>query len=128
MNYQKLIVVANVTSEPSMRYLPDGTPVCSFSIPLHSGHGDKQKTTWAKVACWRKLAEVVSQYVVKGQEVTVEGKITEVRTYQRRDGQPGVSLEVTADSVTFGSKGEAKEPKEDKSEIPDIEDGAELPF
>ena len=88
--YQTTIVVGHVGRDPEMRYTQSGVPVTSFSVATTrrwtSASGEQQeKTTWFRVTCWRKLAELTAQYVKKGRLVLVEGDI-EASAFTDREG------------------------------------------
>jgi len=112
--YQQFTAVGNLGNDPEMRYLDSGVPVTSFSLAINkSWTGQdgqrKDKTLWVRVTCWRKLAEVVSQYCRKGQQVLITGELEEARAFTDRDGNNRASLEITAQTVKFlGSKGDAQ--------------------
>jgi single-strand DNA-binding protein len=97
-----------------MRYTPSGVPVTSFTIATSrkwtNASGEPQeKTTWFRVTCWRKTAELAAQYLAKGRLVLVEGDI-EASAYTDREGNPRASLELTATTVKFlGGRGEGGE-------------------
>ena len=139
MAYQKLIIVGNLGRDPEMRYMPDGTPVTNLSIATNrkwnNADGSQgEETTWFRVTCWRKTAEIAAQYLTKGREVMIEGRLTPdkatggPRIWTRQDGTPGASFEVTADRLillssrgdTAGAPGAAEAPEdyEVESDIP----------
>lgn len=104
--FQQIILVGNLGRDPEMRYTPSGVPVTSFSLAVskrwNSQDGQPQeKTTWFRITAWRRTAETVSQYLTKGSKVLVVGELEEARTYQDRDGNTQVSLEVTAQTIRF---------------------------
>ncbi len=104
--YQQITLIGNLGNDPEMRYTPSGVPVVSFSLAVNKSwvgqDGQKQdKTLWFRVTGWRKTAEVVAQYLTKGQKVLVVGEIEEARTFVDRDGNHRASLEVTAQTVRF---------------------------
>ena len=112
--YQKLIIIGNIGSDAELRYLPDGTPVCTFSLAdsrvVKKG---VDETTWFRVTRFGKQAEVLAQYLLKGASVLVEGRLKpgdggNPRVYQRKDGTWGASFDVTASDVEFvgNKKGE----------------------
>jgi single-strand DNA-binding protein len=111
--YQKSIVVGHLGRDPEMRYTPSGVPVTSFSIATtrkwSSANGEQQeKTTWFRVTCWRKLAELTAQYLKKGRLVLVEGDI-DASAYTDREGNARASLELTATNIKFlGGRGEGE--------------------
>jgi single-strand DNA-binding protein len=103
--FQQLILVGHLGGDPELRYTSDGTPVANFSVAVHrrwtkedGSQGDE--TTWFRVAVWRKQAEVVNQYLKKGSQVMVVGRVSG-RGYVGADGTPRASLEVTAETVRF---------------------------
>lgn len=103
--YQKTIVVGHLGRDPEMRYTPSGVAVTSFSVATTrkwtNQNGEQQeKTTWFRVTCWRKLAELTAQYLKKGRLVLVEGDI-EASAFTDREGSPKASLELTATNIKF---------------------------
>jgi single-strand DNA-binding protein len=112
--YQKTVVVGHLGKDPEMRYTPSGVPVTSFNVATTrkwtNANGEQQeKTTWFRVTCWRKLAELAAQYLQKGRLVLVEGDI-EAQAYTDREGNARASLELTASTLKFlGSRGEMPE-------------------
>lgn len=138
--YQKLTIVGNLGRDPEMRYTPDGTPVTNFSVATNrrwtNADGSQgEETVWFRVTAWRRLAEVCNEYLEKGRQVLVEGRLSPdretggPRVYQRRDGSYGASFEVTAQTVKFlGRPGQVAA---DVPEMPDQappEDEEEIPF
>lgn len=111
--YQKIVLVGRLGRDPEMRYLQNGTPVTSFSVATDRKWTDasgqlQERTTWFRVAAWRRLAETCNQYLTKGSLVLVEGELQEPKPYQARDGEWRASLEVTANIVRFlSTRGEA---------------------
>ena len=140
--FHTIIIVGNVGKEPEMRYTPSGQAVTSFSLASnrsYTGQNGQQvkETAWFKVSVWAKQAETVSQYVHKGSKVLVEGRLTVdpatggPRIWNRQDGTPGTSFEVTASTVRFlSSKGEgAGGPGEEPVDVPgDAGNEGDIPF
>jgi len=112
--YQKTLVIGYLGRDPEMRYTPTGVPVTSFSVATTrkwtNANGEQQeKTTWFRVTCWRKLAELTAQYLQKGRMVLVEGDI-DAQAWTDKEGHPRASLELTATGVRFlGARGEGGE-------------------
>ena len=104
-NYQQIILIGNVGGDAELRYLPSGVPVASFNMAVNeewTKDGEKQsKTVWFRVTTWNKLAEIVAQYVKKGNSVMAIGKVEEARPYTDKQGNGRASLEVTANTVKF---------------------------
>ena len=118
--YAKLIIIGNLGSDAELRYTPDGTAVCTFSLAssrvIKQG---KDETTWYKVTRFGKQAEVMSQYLLKGTSVLVEGRLKpdekgNPRVYQRKDQSWAASFEVTAENIEFvgNNKSEQSAPDE----------------
>lgn len=109
--YQQLTVIGRLGKDPELRYTPNGTPVCSFSVATdrvwNNDQGVRQEeTTWHNVTVWRKQAEHCAQYLSKGSLVLITGNV-KARGYTNRDGQAGASLDVTAEQVKFLSTNNA---------------------
>lgn len=103
--YQKLTLVGNLGGDPEMRYLQNGTPVASFSLAVNKrwkGADGQQKdeTTWFRCSCWRKQAEIVTEYLKKGSKVLVEGEV-KARPYTDKAGNLAASLDVNVQDVRF---------------------------
>ena len=140
--YQKLIIMGNLGGDPEMRYTPDGTPVTNFSVATNRKWNNPdgsqgEETIWFRVTAWRKLAETCNQYLSKGRQVFVEGRLTPdkatggPRVWTGNDGKPRASYEMTADTVKFlgGPRGEGGEASTSFQEAPPPEMGeSEIPF
>jgi len=127
--YQKVVLVGNLGRDPEMRYTSDGTPVTNLSVATSerwTGQDGQQqeRTTWWRVSVWGRQAEAVNQYLSKGRQVLVEGRVNPdpetggPRVFTRSDGSAGAAYEVRAITVRFlGGRGEA-----DSFETPQDED------
>jgi single-strand DNA-binding protein len=136
-------IVGHLGRDPELRYLPDGKPVCNFS--LASGHrwqdagGEHhEQTIWWRVSAFGKLADVCNQYLAKGRQVLVEGHLRpgeggNPRVFQRSDGNPSASYELTATEVRFlGGRGDgtgaATLPPGDPADAPAMLEDERIPF
>jgi single-strand DNA-binding protein len=96
-----------------LRYTPQGTPVCSFSLATNERKKDRNTgenqdlTTWFRVTLWGRQAETASQYLTRGRPVYIEGRLR-VEEWTDRDGKPRHTLEVHATDMQFigGGRGE----------------------
>lgn len=126
-SFNKIIIVGYLGRDPEMRYTPQGTAVCNFSVATTEKRKDKagdsqEVTTWFRVTVWGKQAEFVNEYLTKGRQVYIEGRLRQDE-YTDRDGNKRQTLEVTATEIqALGAKGDkAKTPTEE------IREGAGLP-
>ena len=116
--YHQILIVGNLGGEPEMRYTPQGHPVTNFSVATNrrwtNADGTSgEETTWFRVTCWGRLAEVSNQYLAKGRQVLVVGRMRPdenggPRVWNTRDGEPRASYEVTADVVRFLGSGNGR--------------------
>ena len=109
MSFNKIIVVGNLGKDPELRYTPQGTAVCSFTMASNERRKDKNGmqqdfTTWFRVTVWGKQAETVSKYLSKGRSVYVEGRL-HLEEWTDRDGKQRYTLEVNATDVHFIDSG-----------------------
>jgi single-strand DNA-binding protein len=110
-SFNKIIMVGYLGRDAELRYTPQGTPVCDFSIATTERRKDKSgefqdHTTWFRVSYWGKRAESIHQYLTKGKLVYLEGRLNQ-REYQDRDGNTRTSLDVNCTEVQFlGPRGE----------------------
>jgi len=112
MTVNKWIGIGNVGQDPELQHTGSGTAVTTISVACSERRKDAsgeytEHTEWVRVVCWGRTAENVAQYLRKGREVYVEGRL-QTRTYTDRDGQERRSTEVVAQQVTFlrGGSGE----------------------
>jgi len=110
--FQKIIIVGNLGRDPEMRFTPAGQAVTSFSVATNrqytASNGERIKETiWFRVSVWGRQAESCNQYLRKGSKVLVEGRLTAdpasggPRIWNRQDGSPAASFEISATSVQF---------------------------
>ena len=110
-SFNKITIVGNLGRDPELRYTAQGTPVCTFSVATNEKRKDRNgemqdHTTWFRVTLWNRQAETASQYLQKGRQVYIEGRLR-VEEYIDRDGKPRHSLEVFATDMQFiGSRGD----------------------
>jgi single-strand DNA-binding protein len=114
MSFNKIILVGNLGRDPELRYTPQGTPVCSFSLATNERRKDRTTgenndiTTWFRVTLWGRQAETASQYLTRGRPVYIEGRLR-VEEWTDRDGKARHTLEVHATDMQFiggGARGE----------------------
>lgn len=126
----KAILIGNLGRDPEIRYLPSGQPVASFSIATTENFNDRsgarqERTEWHNIVVWGKQAELCSQYLKKGRQVYIEGRISN-RQYEAKDGSgKRYRTEIVAQRVQFlGARGG---PGADMMEEPREMPGADMP-
>lgn len=108
----KVILIGNLGRDPEMRYTPTGTAVTSFSVAVSRRYNNREgqqqeETSWFTVDCWGKLAEIANQYLSKGKQVFIEGRIALEEWDDRSTGEKRSRLKVTAtDMQMLGSRGD----------------------
>lgn len=91
----------NLGRNAETRYSANGTAICSFSVAVKSGYGEREKTLWVRCSMFGKRAEGgLVPYLVKGQQVAVSGELS-LNEYQGNDGQTRTSLEVNIRDITL---------------------------
>lgn len=99
----RVILIGNLTQDPELRYTPDGTPVVSFTLavsrPFTTQQGERE-TDFIPIVVWRKQAERCSEYLMKGSQVAIDGRL-QIRSYEDRDGIKRKVSEVIAWRVEF---------------------------
>jgi len=113
VSLNKIFLVGNLTKDPELRYTPQGTAVTTLRIAVNrlfkDKEGQQQKDTcFLSVVVWRQMAEVCNQYLQKGRQVLVEGRL-QSRSWQNNDGQNRSILEVIASRVQFMPQGGRQE-------------------
>lgn len=101
----KVILVGNLGKDPEVRYIQSGKAVCTLRLAMTERRKDgdtgwKDHTEWMDVVCWDKTAENAGQYLQKGRQVYVEGRL-QTRQYKDKDGNERYRTEVVANQVLF---------------------------
>lgn len=131
MSFNKIILVGNLGRDPELRYTPQGTPVCSFSLATNERRKDRASgesndvTTWFRVTLWGRQAETASQYLTRGRPVYVEGRLR-VEEWTDRDGKQRHTLEVHATDMQFIGSGGSKSEGAEKEAVPDSPEPSDL--
>src|SRR5262245_12053359 len=102
-SFNKIIICGYLGRDPELRHTPNGNTICNLSIATTEKRGDKESTTWFRVAVWGKQGEMCNQYLAKGRQVYIEGRLR-AEEYTDRDGNKRTSLEVNATDVQFLGK------------------------
>jgi single-strand DNA-binding protein len=137
MNLNKVILIGRVTKAPEVLMTPSGHKVAKISLATNQYQGKEKedKTTFHNLVAWNKTADIAEQYVIKGQEIMIEGHIDN-RTYKKKDGSNGYISEVVVERLQLGGKpnrsnGEYKAKESEDNNIPIVEDdinASDIPF
>lgn len=122
MNFNKIIILGNLTRDPESRTLPSGQPVVNFSVAtnrfFNDKEGNKQQTVeYHNVVAFGKLADICSRYLNKGKLVLVEGRI-QTRSWQGQDGVKRYRTEIIMENMQLGPRGAAGAPGAEIPEAP----------
>jgi len=109
VSLNKVFLVGNLTRDPELRYTPQGTAVTTLRIAVNRSFKDKsgqaqKDTCFVNIVVWAQMAEVCNQYLQKGRQVFVEGRL-QSRSWQNSEGKNRSVLEVVATRVQFMPQG-----------------------
>ena len=116
----KVILVGNLGQDPEIKYTQSGDAVANFSLATSETWKDKagvkqERTEWHRCVAWRKLAEIIQQYVRKGSKIYVEGKL-QTRKWQGSDGQDRYTTEIVVSEMQMldGKSGGQSAPQQQR--------------
>lgn len=125
MSLNKVELIGRLGKDVEVRHKADGTPVATFSVATSESWTDKnnqkqERTEWHRIVVWGKLANICKEYIHKGSQVYIEGKL-QTRSYVTKDNQTRYTTEIIAKSVQFlGGK-----PSDANSSAPSMDDHPE---
>ena len=129
----KVIIVGRLGKDPELRYTPSGAAVANFTVATSEEWKDKdtgekqERTEWHRIVAWRRLGEICGEYLHKGKEVYLEGRL-QTRSWEDRDGNTKYTTEIVAQNMQMlgsaGKQGRAessgeRSPSEEPANIPD---------
>ena len=144
MTVNKVTLIGRLGRDPETRYMPNGEAVCNFSIATDESWKDQQgqkqtRTEWHAVTLYRRLAEIAGQYLKKGSQVYLEGKI-QSRKYTGKDGIERTAYEIVCSEMKMLGGNEAPmqpappanqeppAPPAARNAAPAADDDSEIPF
>jgi single-strand DNA-binding protein len=112
-NFNRVLLIGNLTKDPELRYTPQGTGVVNLRLAVNRKFKDrnqelKEETCFITVVVWDKQAETCNQYLRKGSPVLIEGRL-QSRSWEDNAGQKRNTIEVRAERVQFLGSGGAKD-------------------
>jgi len=128
----KVMIIGKLGRDPEMRYTPNGKPVTSFSVATNrswvNAEGERcEDTEWFNVVAWGNLAEICKQYLTKGQQVYIEGRL-QTRGWEDQDGKKHYRTELVAsEMIILGERKGHRVAEEPPGSEAELESG-EFPF
>ena len=106
----KVLLIGNLGKDPEVRYTPGGQAVANFNIATNEAWTDKggqkqERTEWHRIVVWGKVAELCGEYLSKGRQVYIEGRL-QTREWNNKEGVKQYTTEIVANQVLFLSGGE----------------------
>ena len=129
----KVILVGNLGRDPEIRYTRDGTAVANLNLATtetwNDANGQRQeRTEWHRVVAWGKLAEIAKEYLGKGRQVYIEGRL-QTRSWDDKEGNKRYTTEIKADQlVMLGGRGDGGGSREPAPPEPPAADVGQEPF
>lgn len=124
----KVMIIGRLGRDPEMRYTPSGRPVTTFSVATSRSwstvDGERhQETEWFNVVAWGNLAEICKQYLTKGQQVYIEGRL-QTRKWEDKEGNKHSSVEIVANEMMM--LGDRRESISNNYQIPEDDEAQEV--
>jgi single-strand DNA-binding protein len=134
----KVMIIGHLGRDPEMRYTPSGRPVTTFTIAVsrswNTADGERRtETEWFNIVAWGNLAEICKQYLYKGQQVYIDGRL-QTRRWEDKEGQKHTSVEVVANEMMMlgDRRDNSSQTQESTEQIDDVAtpmaDEDEFPF
>jgi single-strand DNA-binding protein len=133
----KVMVIGHLGRDPEMRYTPSGRPVTTFTIAVsrswNTADGERRTDTeWFNIVAWGNLAEICKQYLYKGQQVYIEGRM-QTRHWDDKEGQKHTNVEVVANEMMMlgerrDNSNQSHESEQTEEQSEPIADEDEFPF
>jgi single-strand DNA-binding protein len=136
----KITATGRLAADAEVKFIPSGDAICNFRVASDTGFGDKKTTNWFNCAIFGKRGEALSQYLTKGQQVTVFGSLT-LREWTNKDGTKQISPDIRIDEIELqggkqaggqsASPGPRQAPATNARPAPnfsDMDDGSDIPF
>lgn len=120
----KVILLGHLGRDPEMRYLPNGTAVATLNIATTEAFKDRdgnrqERTEWHRVVLWARQAEIASEYLRKGSQAYIEGRL-QTRKWTDKDGNERYTTEIRGDRLQLigGRRDDTQEPQASNEQIP----------
>lgn len=117
-----VVITGRIGKDPDLKVTPSGKSVCSFSIAVDEGYGDKKVSNWYQIEVWDKTAEIVNRLSGKGKRITVQGRLATDAWEQ--NGERKTRIKIIAEKVDIIDFREVREQADGYSET----DSDDIPF
>ena len=116
----KVMIIGNLARDPEMRYTPSGRPVTNFSVATNrswnTADGERRtETEWFNIVAWGNLAEICNQYLAKGRQVYIEGRL-QSRSWEDNEGKRHTAVEIVANEMIMLDKRQSSDEQPDEPE------------
>jgi single-strand DNA-binding protein len=124
----RVILIGRLGKDPETRSTQAGKTISKFSLATDSGFGESKKTDWHQVVCFDRSAEIAAEFLAKGRQVAVEGRIS-YQEWEKPEGGKGYKTEIICDRLEFvGSPAGETKPRAEAPEKPEPLDDGAIPF
>ncbi|HKJ26811.1 MAG TPA: single-stranded DNA-binding protein [Anaerolineales bacterium] len=129
----KIMIIGHLGRDPEMRYTPKGRPVTNFSLATSrswkTSDGERrEETEWFNVVAWGSLAEICNEYLAKGQQVYIEGRL-QTRQWEDDEGQKRKTVEIVAkEMIMLGDRKKNSSTEDDSLNDSFLDEEDEFPF
>ena len=118
----KVILIGNLGANPDVRHLPSGTSVANFNLATADRFKDREgewqeRTEWHRIVAFGRLAEVCGEYLTKGRQVYIEGRL-QTRSWEDKEGQTRYTTEIVAREMKMLGRREDKPTEDSGDDIP----------
>ena len=128
MSVNKAILIGNLGKDPELRYTPSGFSIATTERWTGQDGQKNESTTWHNIVAWGKQAEVIKEYLSKGRQIYVEGRIVN-RSYDDKDGNKRYISEIVVQSFQFiGNRGESGGGSSDYQPAPPVDGVPDQPM
>jgi len=138
-NFNKVIIVGNITRDIELRYTPSGTAVADITVAVNEKRKDQETTAFVDCTMWDKTAENCAEYLGKGSPILVEGRLQQDNWEDKETGKKRSKLKVVASNVQFlsnkgegggggGQRQEQRQQQPQQQPNNDFPSGSEIPF
>ena len=122
MSLNKVILIGRLGQEPTIRYMPNGEAVCNFSVATSETWNDRngqrvERTEWHNITMYRRLAEIAGQYLKKGSQVYLEGRI-QSRKYEGKDGIERTAYDIIVNEMKMLGGGNSEQQTQAETPTP----------